>query len=132
MNIEETKMARVREADEAFLVMNDSRYVDPLMPEGVRVVIAQSSTGSRYVVTISDLGPFAPQLGGDRLVSVLSPWQASYPLQSGGGILTMEYAAEKFGRGHQNYWADMWALTRTIAYALDRQAYCPGLEEAIQ
>ena len=135
MNIEEMKMARIRETDEAFLVVNDSslmRHEDPLMPEGVRVVIAQASTGSRYVVIVSDLGPFASSLGGDRLVSVISPWQASYPLQAGGGIITMEYAGEKFGRGHQNYWGDMWALTRTIAYALDRQAYCPGLEAGIQ
>lgn len=129
--MKDPKVLAVKDVEKSFLILNDSSLLeprDPKMPEGVRVVLAKSSTGSSYRVVTSDLGPFGDKLGAQILVSVLSPWQAAYPLQPSGGVLALEYVREKFGRGNGIYYGDLWAITKTIAYALGRTPFTHLLE----
>src|SRR5690606_2093888 len=91
----------VRAEDRKFRVTHDSRWnrlTDPQMASGVRVVMAESDTGSQYTVVVSEVGPFEIYLGAPLLVTVVLPWQAAYALQPGPRVLTMDYVVEKFGR----------------------------------
>lgn len=92
--------------------------VDAMTLEGVRYVQAECAM-TRYSVVVAEMPyPAALSEGAATLVAVLSPVRAAYPLQRGGG-LHVRYVLEKFGPMGA---MDLAAVTKTIAYALDRQA----------
>ena len=82
---------------------------------------AEAGTGSRYAVVVSTLGPEAQAtLGGSKLVSVMYPWKAVYPVASGADGLHETYIYEKFGRDGRipEFGGDAAALILTVRYAL--------------
>lgn len=98
---------------------------DPLRDESIRVIEASADTGSRYSVVVTPLPPVSRGiLGASHLVSVVSPWQAAYPMQVH-GELHSNYVAEKLCGdrllSERLYGGDLAALTLTVAYALGRQ-----------
>lgn len=85
----------------------------------VVTVFAEAGTGSRYVVTVSALGPQAlQQIGGAMLVSVMYPWKAVYPVNT--IDLHESYVYEKFGPDGRmpNFGGDAAGLVLTIGLAL--------------
>lgn len=86
-----------------------------------RIVGAEAATGTRYVVTVTDLGENGHLIDGGRLcVAVTEPWQTSAMMSP--GYTTAEYIAEKLvprqkyreDRLHGGDWA---ALMLTIGDA---------------
>lgn len=95
--------------------------VSAWLHNGVATVEAQAGTGSRYVVTASDMGIGGVLvLGGQKLVTVSYPWKAVYPVNSNGSGLHDHYLHEKFVGDEKRNGGDVGALFMTIRAALDR------------
>jgi hypothetical protein len=90
---------------------------DTNMGPGAVGITAAAGTGWRYDVVVSYLT--RPISGGQYIVSVLSPWQATYPLGDPYGVRA-EDVVEHFAPLANPAPADVAALTATINYALEK------------
>lgn len=86
---------------------------------------ASAATGSRYSVLITRVhADVAAREGGPMIVTVLSPWQASYALAEG-GYLDRSYVAEKLTGGRyadgRLHGGDLAAITHLIGILLGRE-----------
>jgi len=90
--------------------------------DGVTVAEASAGTGSRYCVIVSALGPDGSRiLGGSKLVSVMHPWKAVYPVNSTADGLHETYLMEKFMgsvKAADRHGGDVAAMIETIRYAV--------------
>lgn len=85
---------------------------------------ATAATGSRYSVLVTRVhGDVASREGGPVIVTVLSPWQAAYPVAEQ-GYLDHTYVAEKLtgGRAREGslHGGDLASITRLIGLLLGR------------
>jgi hypothetical protein len=81
---------------------------------------ATAATGSRYSALVTKVhGDVAAREGSPVIVTVLSPWQAAYPMQEG-GYLDSSYVADKLA-GHGRHPDDLAALTQLIGILLGRE-----------
>jgi hypothetical protein len=95
------------------------------MGPGAVGITAAAGTGWRYDVVVSYLTK--PIAGGQYIVSVLSPWQATYPLGDPYGVRAEDVVDKLVPLGSSAPPADVAAVTATINYALEklRDHYLP-------
>lgn len=115
------------DAAEHFEVLHHEHSDD----ERVHYVQAQARTGSRYAVVAARLPAVAAFIeGGGMLVSVLSPFTSTYPLDEFGSLLHWAYVLEKFcPQTREIHGGDLAALTIAIALATGRPYVLPFSEE---
>lgn len=91
---------------------------------GGRYVTAKSGTGTRTVVIVTVLPTsVANREGGRYLVTVLSPWNCSWPIGEHGTTLHLSYLGEKFTEGkfpERTHAGELVAMGKTVCHALDR------------
>lgn len=96
---------------------------------GSVLVESNAGTGSRCVVVVTDLPEAARQTvgGGSKLVSVMYPWTAVYPVNGNADSLTVDYLSEKFsgdvqsGRRHGGDMAQVALAVKLAVFEFDRR-----------
>lgn len=105
-----------RDADDARLNYRILRSRGTHQP--ATTIEAEAETGTRYVVTVTDVGDEGAALTGGRyVVAVLSPWQSVYATS---GLVDDRYVVEHWAPHRQVHGGDVAAVVESINRAIGR------------